>query len=170
MSNDRYVLTSPNQRIIERTVVPDEPPIKTPYAHYYDYIMDTVIKDLFPKSGAIVIWLWLARNDSSYHPALSPKMFKEQYGMGKSAYDSGVDELINKGYLIPNPKAKNRYTFYVLPERLKEEAMKRLRELPVIEDNISETSWGTTTKAFDESMTPSDDDDIRDLLDELSRR
>ena len=63
------------------------------------------------KAG-IKLFLYLAKNQNKYSFALSSKDFEEWAAVGKTAYDSAIRELIDKGYLVKRDESKEIYDFY----------------------------------------------------------
>lgn len=64
--------------------------------------------------GGFKLFLYFANNQNNHRFALSHKAIGELTGMSKSTYDRGVNELIDKGYLI-RYKESNFYRFVVDP-------------------------------------------------------
>ena len=60
-------------------------------------------------AGAFKLWCYFAKNQNSYEFALSSKEVQDTFGMKIRQYNSAVEELIEKGYLVPI--GGNRYSF-----------------------------------------------------------
>ena len=84
--------------------------------------LDEFMNALNDLSGnAFKIWAYMAKNKEGYTEQLSSKYVMEKCGFKKTAYDNGIDELIEKGYLIDDNKhhdsksTTNYWLFYATP-------------------------------------------------------
>ncbi len=75
--------------------------------------------------GGFKLYIYLAKNQDNYNFALSSIHFQEWSGCGRVAYASGFNELVEKGYLVPNPKVKNGFIFYDKAGMAEDEAAKK---------------------------------------------
>lgn len=102
--------TVPNQKVI--TVKKQ----LTDKQNYYTMInlnaLESAGRDL--KSGAFKLWVYFAKNQNNYTFALSSKEVQENFGIKIKQYNSAIDELIEKGYLVKE-KGYNYY-FNELPQ------------------------------------------------------
>lgn len=62
--------------------------------------------------GGFKLYIYLAKNQNKYTFALSSSDFMRWSGLGKQAYTTAFNELVDKGYLIKDDKQKNKYFFY----------------------------------------------------------
>lgn len=101
--------TVPNQRTI---IVHKSPTNKQNlYATLNLSALDEAASQI-ESQGGFKLYIYLAKNQNNYDFALSSSHFQEWSGCGKQAYTSGFNELVEKGYLVPNPKVKNGFIFY----------------------------------------------------------
>lgn len=66
-------------------------------------------------AGAFKLWNYFADNQSYYTFGLSRTAIESTYGIKKRQYDNGIEELIEKGYLVKTEGSNNQYTFYEAP-------------------------------------------------------
>lgn len=66
-------------------------------------------------SSAFILWLYIAENQEGYNFALSNVAFKNATGIGKTAYDNAIKELIDKRYLVVVEGKKTSFNFYETP-------------------------------------------------------
>lgn len=66
------------------------------------------------KGSSLKMWLYLNKNQKDYALELSRAACLE-WGIKKDSYYDGIEELIEKGYLIRNNEGSNLYTFYESP-------------------------------------------------------
>ena len=62
------------------------------------------------KASGFLLWCYLSLNQEGYELALSNVAVSEATGMTKDAYDTGVELLIEEGYLVK--RAGNTYDFF----------------------------------------------------------
>lgn len=62
--------------------------------------------------AACKLYIWFALNQDEYTFALSQKKACADLKMDKKTYQGGINELIEKGYLIQSPLQKNLYIFH----------------------------------------------------------
>lgn len=67
------------------------------------------------KESGLKLWLYLNKNQEGYNLELSPKAC-ESWGIKKTSYYRAVEELIEKGFLVPLRENSNIYFFYELPQ------------------------------------------------------
>ena len=66
-------------------------------------------------AGAFKLWNYFADNQSYYTFGLSRTAIENAYGIKKRQYDNGIQELIEKGYLVKVEGTNNQYNFYEAP-------------------------------------------------------
>ena len=66
------------------------------------------------KGSSLKMWLYLNKNQEHYALELSRAACLE-WGIKKDSYYDGIEELIEKGYLIRKCDESNLYTFYESP-------------------------------------------------------
>ena len=105
------MITVPNQKI----VICDRWEGAIPNGETYTVVIHSIDKRaMFDLLGnAYVLYHYLCQNKKGFELALSPAAVKADTNMGKSAYDSAVKQLIEKGYLT-NVRG-NRYQFSIEP-------------------------------------------------------
>lgn len=81
--------------------------------------LDYAAHDLQTAAG-FKLYIYIAKNQDKYKFDLSNVLFHNWSGCGRTAYNSAVKELIDKGYLVEDEEKKNFYNFYEYP-RMKEE-------------------------------------------------
>ena len=74
-------------------------------------MLNTACYRLQSKAG-FKLYIYLAKNKNKYTFALSGTAFQAWAGVGKTAYDTAVAELINCGYLKLRAGKKRTYDFY----------------------------------------------------------
>lgn len=62
--------------------------------------LDNAAKTLNSTAG-FTLYIYLAKNQQNYQIALSPEAFYNWSGFKRTAYNSAVAELKDKGYLVP---------------------------------------------------------------------
>jgi hypothetical protein len=67
------------------------------------------------KHNGLRMWLYLNKNQNGYGFGLSPAAAKKAFGIAESSYHAGVNELIEKQYLVPDEESTNTYIFYEVP-------------------------------------------------------
>ena len=67
------------------------------------------------KGSALKLWLYFNKNQDGYDVELSQKACLN-WGIKKDSYYAGIEELVNKGYLIPIHSGSNVYKFYEKPK------------------------------------------------------
>lgn len=92
------------------------------------------IRDLQSEKG-IKLYLYLAKNQNEYKTALSSSDFCEWANCGRTAYNTAVAELIEKGYLINKSGTETIYTFF---DKAREK--QNIEEPKTIEENREELS------------------------------
>ena len=103
------IKTVPNQRIIDINKSP------TDKQHLYTTNNLASIDEAASRLqsiGGFKLYIYLAKNQNKYTFALSSSDFMEWSGLGKQAYSTAFDDLINQGYLIQDKKQKNKYSFF----------------------------------------------------------
>lgn len=66
-------------------------------------------------AGAFKLWNYFADNQSYYTFGLSRTAIENAYGIKKRQYDNGIQELIEKKYLVKVEGTNNQYNFYEAP-------------------------------------------------------
>ena len=103
------IKTVPHQRIIDINKAP------TDKQHLYTANNLAAIDEAaasLQSIGGFKLYIYLAKNQNKYTFALSSADFMEWSGLGKQAYSTAFDDLVNQGYLIQDKKQKNRYSFF----------------------------------------------------------
>ena len=103
------IKTVPHQRVIE---VNKEP---TDKQHLYTANNLAAIDEAaasLQSIGGFKLYIYLAKNQNKYTFALSSADFMEWSGLGKQAYSTAFDDLVNQGYLIQDKKQRNKYSFF----------------------------------------------------------
>lgn len=102
--------TVPNQKVVK---INKEECNKT---HLYAAInlaaMERAAQDL--EAGAFKLWIFFAKNQNNYTFALSSKEVKDSFGMGIKQYNTAIEKLIEKGYLVAE-EGSNQYIFNEMP-------------------------------------------------------
>lgn len=111
------IMAVPNQKIIEvNKQLSDK-------NHYYSIhnlnALDYAAINLQSTVG-FKLYIYIAKNQDKYKFDLSNVLFCKWTGCGRTAYNSAVRELIDKGYLVEDNNKKNHFKFYEYP-RIKEE-------------------------------------------------
>ena len=108
VDTDRTIKLVPNQKLI--VVNKAESNKKHLYCILNLQALDRACNVLQSKAG-IKLYLYLAKNQNKYIFALSSKDFEEWAGVGKTAYDTAVSELIAFDYLVKRAGTKDTYDF-----------------------------------------------------------
>lgn len=103
-------------------------PVNTKTDLYVMIEMEEFMGAMQDLSGnAFKVWCYMAKNKWEYQEELSSKYCKEKCGLGKTAYDNGIKELKEKGYLVdvnkqhsPEDKA-NYWQFRATPWERKQQ-------------------------------------------------
>lgn len=109
MPKEQIVKLVPNQKLI--IVNKAESNKKNLYCILNLQALDRAVNVLQSLAG-IKLYLYLAKNQDKYIFALSSSHFKEWAGVGKTAYDTAVAELITNGYLVHRAGTKDTYDFF----------------------------------------------------------
>ena len=112
-------MSFPNQKIVQ--IAPRiKRDAKNLFAMMNIEALQAAIRDL--KGSALKMWLYFNKNQDNYHFELSQKACSE-WGIKRDSYYAGIDELEEKGYLLPIYEGSNIYNFYETPpsEKLKSE-------------------------------------------------
>ena len=103
------VKTANNQRIISVNKAP------TDKQHLYTAnnleALDEASGRLL-STGGFKLYIYLAKNQNKYTFALSSSEFMVWSGLGKKAYTTAFQDLLDQGYLIQDKEQKNKYNFY----------------------------------------------------------
>lgn len=98
--------TVPNQKVVTVNKV------KCDKTHLYATInleaMEWAAQSL--DAGAFKLWVYFAKNQNGFEFALSSKDVLDTFGMKIRQYNSAVDELIEKGFLVRQGES-NKYSF-----------------------------------------------------------
>ena len=110
MEQQPIIKTVPNQRII---CIKNKSPADR--QHRYTIIsleaLSEASKNLL-SVGGFKLYIYFAQNQENYTFALSSKAFMEWASLGRDAYTTAFNELVDKGYLIQDNKQANKYYFY----------------------------------------------------------
>lgn len=103
--------TVPNQKII--TVIKHKCDKNNLYSTINLQIKREAAQNL--DAGAFKLWNYFADNQSYYTFGLSRTAIENAYGIKKRQYDNGIQELIEKKYLVKIEGTNNQYNFYEAP-------------------------------------------------------
>lgn len=125
-SEAEFIKTVPNQKVVEigSKVACDKNNI---YCKINKATMFSAMRDLkepatvngketIPKE-AFALFMYFASNASGYKFALSQQAVLADTGIKRDAYQSAVNFLIAKGYLVPKHEGSNWYVFHEQPLR-----------------------------------------------------
>ena len=92
--------------------------------------LQAAMQDL--KGSALKVWLYFNKNQDHYEFELSQKACSD-WGIKKDSYYAGVEELIDKGYLIPIYYGSNIFVFYEVAqlEKAKEQKATWFSEMEI---------------------------------------
>lgn len=99
--------TNPNQKVV--TVDKEICDTEHLYAKINLAAMEKAAQDL--DAGPFKLWIYFAKNQNNYTFALSNKDAKETFGMGIKQYNTAVEKLVEKGYLVAE-EGSNHYIFH----------------------------------------------------------
>lgn len=105
--------TVPNQKVL--TIHKEVTDKEHKYSMHNLEALARGAKDL-QKPASYKLYIYLSKNQNGYETALSSADFCEWAGCGMTAYNSAVQELKDKGYLVAKTGATTRYTFYDMPQ------------------------------------------------------
>lgn len=97
----------PNQK--EIVIEKEEANKKNPYAIFNLQALAKASSSLTTKAG-FKLFIYMAQNQKGWRFALSSSHFCSWANCGISAYNSAIEELLLKGYLVPTQK-KNCFVF-----------------------------------------------------------
>lgn len=103
--------TVPNQKII--TVIKHKCDKNNLYSTINLQVKREAAQNL--DAGAFKLWNYFADNQSYYTFGLSRTAIENAYGIKKRQYDNGIQELIEKKYLVKIEGTNNQYIFYEAP-------------------------------------------------------
>ena len=103
--------TVPNQKII--TVIKHKCDKNNLYSTINLQVKREAAQNL--DAGAFKLWSYFADNQSYYTFGLSRTAIENAYGIKKRQYDNGIQELIEKKYLVKVEGTNNQYNFYEAP-------------------------------------------------------
>lgn len=103
--------TVPNQKII--TVIKHKCDKNNLYSTINLQVKREAAQNL--DAGAFKLWNYFADNQSYYTFGLSRTAIENAYGIKKRQYDNGIQELIEKKYLVKVEGTNNQYYFYEAP-------------------------------------------------------
>lgn len=103
--------TVPNQKII--TVIKHKCDKNNLYSTINLQVKREAAQNL--DAGAFKLWNYFADNQSYYTFGLSRTAIENTYGIKKRQYDNGIQELIEKKYLVKVKGTNNQYNFYEAP-------------------------------------------------------
>lgn len=103
--------TVPNQKII--TVIKHKCDKNNLYSTINLQVKREAAQNL--DAGAFKLWNYFADNQSYYTFGLSRTAIENAYGIKKRQYDNGIQELIEKKYLVKIEGTNNQYNFYEAP-------------------------------------------------------
>ena len=76
-------------------------------------VLREVIADL--SNGTFKVYMCLAQQSTGYEMIFTRRIAEEVYGIKQKQYRTAIQELIDKGYLVPGEDRANSYTFYDHP-------------------------------------------------------
>ena len=95
--------TYPNQKVVITKHIPHD----KEHGNYGCINIEALNKASRNLAGnALAIYIRCVLNSEEFRYALSPKSLKSEMGISKSGYESAVQELIHKGYLVKNAGGK----------------------------------------------------------------
>lgn len=103
-------MSVPNQKIIKINQIKRNSDNK--YAMMNLDALQLAMNDL--KECGLKMWLYFNKNQNNHGFELSMKAC-EAWGIKKNSYYRGVEELIEKHYLVPTKEGSNIYNFYEAP-------------------------------------------------------
>lgn len=103
--------TVPNQKVI--TVIKHKCDKNNLYSTINLQVKREAAQNL--DAGAFKLWNYFADNQSYYTFGLSRTAIENAYGIKKRQYDNGIQELIEKKYLVKVEGTNNQYNFYEAP-------------------------------------------------------
>lgn len=103
--------TVPNQKII--TVIKHKCDKNNLYSTINLQVKREAAQNL--DAGAFKLWNYFADNQSYYTFGLSRTAIENAYGIKKRQYDNGIQELIEKKYLVKIEGTNSQYNFYEAP-------------------------------------------------------
>lgn len=103
--------TVPNQKIV--TVIKHKCDKNNLYSTINLQVKREAAQNL--DAGAFKLWNYFADNQSYYTFGLSRTAIENAYGIKKRQYDNGIQELIEKKYLVKVEGTNNQYNFYEAP-------------------------------------------------------
>lgn len=83
------------------------------YAMFNVEALNLAMKNL--KYNGFRMWVYFNKNQNGYSFDLSPAAAKKASGIVESSFHAGVNELIEKQYLVPDEESTNNYIFYEVP-------------------------------------------------------
>lgn len=83
------------------------------YAMFNVEALNLAMKNL--KYNGFRMWVYFNKNQNGYSFDLSPAAAKKTSGIAESSFHAGVNELIEKQYLVPDEESTNNYIFYEVP-------------------------------------------------------
>lgn len=100
-----------NQTIVEvnKTAVPED----GNFCMIAGDVLDEVLPDLSPP--AFKLYICLAKNRAGYEMIFSQRVVEEMTGIKRRQYQNAIQELVDKGYLVPGEERYNSYTFHDHP-------------------------------------------------------
>lgn len=132
-NNYRNIETVPNQRVI--TIHKEPTNAKNKYTTNNIKALEEAAKNLQSKCG-FKLYMYFAKNQNTYHTALSSSDFCKWAKCGMTAYNTAFKELEKKGYLIKKAETSTAYTFY-------DKAMNQEYTSEIIEETTVKTTERT---------------------------
>ena len=105
-----YQVRYPNQKVVH--VNKEKCNKDNLYAMFNIEAMNSAALDL--EAGAFKLWCYFAKNQDDYTFVLSSKDAAETFGIKISQYNTAINKLIEKGYLVQEDE-KNNYQFIECP-------------------------------------------------------
>ena len=127
------VKTVPHQRVID---------IKKQPCNAYNLFTTNNLKaldeaaGLLQSDGGFKLYVYMAKNQDKYSFALSSSDFRNWSGLGKTAYTTAFNELIDKGYLVLKEK-KGTISYYIFYDKARSHNDNVIIEIPP--DKVRET-------------------------------
>lgn len=158
--------TVPNQKIV--TVIKHKCDKNNLYSTINLQVKREAAQNL--DAGAFKLWNYFADNQSYYTFGLSRTAIENTYGIKKKQYDNGIQELIEKGYLVKIEGTNNQYNFYEAPwlENNKSATWQQKDTTEQSDKNATQCSKDTTSQQH-LVTTPQCSKDTRNITDNTTQ-
>lgn len=157
--------TVPNQKIV--TVIKHKCDKNNLYSTINLQVKREAAQNL--DAGAFKLWNYFADNQSYYTFGLSRTAIENAYGIKKRQYDNGIQELIEKKYLVKVEGTNNQYIFYEAPwlENNKNATWQQKDTTEQNDKNTTQQQKDTTSQQ-QKDTTPQCSKDTRNITDNIT--